>query len=135
MNQDNEHLQLLSIFHYVAAGLTALLATLPVVHLVIGLGLLFGHLGGRNPPTAIGWIFVLVSVTFILGGWTMAVLMVLAARRLGRRAAWTFCFFVAILECLAMPYGTVLGVFTIIVLTRASVRAMFPPSPQPMAAA
>jgi hypothetical protein len=32
-------------------------------------------------------------------------------------------------ECLVMPYGTVLGVFTLIVLTRESVRPLFHLSP------
>ena len=37
MNQDQEHLRLLSIFYYVCAGLTALFACIPIIHLVLGL--------------------------------------------------------------------------------------------------
>ena len=40
MNQDLEHLRLLSIFHYVVAGITAFFACFPVFHLVFGLVML-----------------------------------------------------------------------------------------------
>jgi hypothetical protein len=44
---------------------------------------------------------------------------------LGRRRGHAFCFVVACLACLFMPFGTVLGAFTIIVLSRPSVKARF----------
>jgi hypothetical protein len=34
---------------------------------------------------------------------------------------------VACVECLSMPFGTVFGVFTILVLNRASVKELFAP--------
>ena len=37
MNQDEEHLNLLSIFHYVAGGLAGLFAFFPIFHLIFGL--------------------------------------------------------------------------------------------------
>jgi len=37
MTQDENHLQLLSIFHYIVAGLSALFALLPIFHLIIGI--------------------------------------------------------------------------------------------------
>ena len=36
-----------------------------------------------------------------------------------------FCFVIACLACMQMPLGTILGVFTIIVLARPSVKEMF----------
>ena len=36
-----------------------------------------------------------------------------------------YCLVMAGIECLFMPFGTVLGVFTIIVLMRESVKEMF----------
>jgi hypothetical protein len=36
MSQDSEHLQLLAIFHYVVAGLAALLSFLPLFYSGIG---------------------------------------------------------------------------------------------------
>jgi len=37
MNQDLEHLRLLSIFHYIVAAITALLSSFPLIHVTIGL--------------------------------------------------------------------------------------------------
>jgi hypothetical protein len=62
---------------------------------------------------------------FIVAGWTLAGLMVLAGRSLAARTRYTFCLVIGAVECLFMPVGTVLGVFTIIVLVRESVKGMF----------
>jgi hypothetical protein len=39
------------------------------------------------------------------------------------------CFAMAGVECIFMPFGTVLGVFTILVLNRQSVKELFAPKP------
>jgi hypothetical protein len=125
---DAEHLRLLSIFHFVLAGLHALIGCFPVIHLWIGISILSGEfpLGrGEAPPPAFGWLFVGLASVAILFSWTLAVLMVLAGRRLAARRSRTFCTVVAALECLLMPFGTVLGVFTLVVLARPSVRSRF----------
>ena len=44
-----------------------------------------------------------------------------------RRKHYTFCFVMACVECLSVPFGTMLGVFTILVLNRASVKELFNP--------
>ncbi len=36
-----------------------------------------------------------------------------------------FCFVMGCVECLFMPFGTVLGAFTILVLNRQSVKGLF----------
>jgi hypothetical protein len=130
---DNEHLKLLSIFHYVKGGITALFACIPIIHVVFGLVLivaprLFGH-GSDQPPAFIGWLFVILGFFIIFLGWTVAVLVLIAGRCLARRRHYTFCFVVACLECLSVPFGTVLGVFTILVLNRQSEKALFNPGP------
>ena len=38
MNQDEEHLRLLSIFHYVCAGLSAFFACIPLIHVTVWFG-------------------------------------------------------------------------------------------------
>src|SRR5512137_1986376 len=111
MNQDVEHLRLLSIFHYIVGGLLAIFASIPVIHLVLGLILvlkpqLFGP-GNSQPPPFIGWFFVIFATAFIVLGWTLAVMMVWAGRCLSRRLHHSFCFVMACLGCLFMPFGTV----------------------------
>jgi hypothetical protein len=128
---DNEHLKLLSIFHYVVGGMAAFFACIPIIHLVIGLFFIlapekFGQ-GSQQPPAFIGWFFVVFASIFILLGWVFAVLVLVAGRFIARRKYYPYCFIVACVECLFMPFGTVLGVFTILVLNRQSVKGLFDP--------
>lgn len=51
--------------------------------------------------------------------------MILAGRALAQRRRYTFCLVIAGVACMFMPFGTVLGVFTIIVLLRDSVKELF----------
>lgn len=129
-NQDEQHLNILSIFHYVVGGLTALFACLPIFHLAIGISMLSGGFGPPPPDEAFpfrlfGLLFVIVPATIILLGWGLAVTIALAGYYLSKRRNYTFCLVVAGLECIFMPFGTVLGIFTIIVLVRPSVKALF----------
>ena len=125
--QDEEHLRVLSICHYVLGGITALFACIPFIHVALGLAMVLGKLdAGKNPPPeAFGWIFVIMGGFFILAGWTLAVLLLLGGRNLARRRGRGFCTAVAALSCLFMPLGTILGVFTLVVLNRPTVRRLF----------
>jgi len=130
-NTDNEHLGLLAMFHYIVSGMAALFACFPIIHLVIGLVLILApqkfESGHQQPPTFIGWFFVILASFFILAGWTFAILVLLTGRFIASRKRYTFCFVMAGVECLFMPFGTVLGVFTILVLNRQSVKGLFVP--------
>ena len=137
MNQDTEHLRLLSIFHYVCAGLIALFACIPIFHLVFGLFIwlrpdLFGP-PQNQPPAWFGLFFVALAALFIVVGWTFAALLAWSGRCLSRRRCYTFCVVMAGVVCVFVPVGTVLGVFTIIVLVRPSVKTLFENPAQPPA--
>jgi hypothetical protein len=79
----------------------------------------------NQPPAFFGWFMVGIALLFILAGWAFAVVVFLAGRFIASRKHYTFCFVVACIECMFMPFGTVLGVFTIIVLMRQSVKNLF----------
>lgn len=125
--QDLEHLRLLSIFHYVAGGMLALFACIGFIYIVMGIGIsLAPQRGSGGPPPAVfGVLFSLLGGGFVLLGWSVAALLILAGRSLAQHRRYPFCFAMAIVACLWMPLGTVLGVFTIIVLTRPTVQALF----------
>ena len=130
MNNDGDHLKLLSIFHYVVGGMAALFSLFPVIHLVMGLFFVFSahhfQTQGQVPPPAwFGWFFVIVASVFIILGLTFAALILATGHSLARRKFYNFCMVMACVECLFMPFGTVLGVFTIIVLNRESVKQLF----------
>lgn len=134
MNQDLEHLRLLSIFHYIVGGIMAFFASIPLIHVAVGFFLMLlpklmhGHSSNHAaelPPAFLGLFFIIFGGLFVVCGWTLALLTILSGRNLARRTRPTFCFVVACLLCLWIPFGTVLGVFTIIVLNRDSVKALF----------
>jgi hypothetical protein len=126
MNQDLEHLKLLSIFHYVAATMAALVACIPFLHFFMGLALATGAFGDTEAEARpVGFVIMLLALVFIMIGWALAALMVFAGRSLATRKRYTFCLVMGGIECLFMPVGTVLGVFTIIVLVRDSVKELF----------
>jgi hypothetical protein len=132
LNQDAEQLKLLSIFHYVVGGLAGLVSLLPSLHLFIGIMMVTGRFeqNGRDEARLFGWFLIIFAALAILVGFSCAIAIALTGRFLGRRLYYTFCLVMAAVECLFVPIGTVLGVFTILVLQRPTVRAMFgrPPS-------
>lgn len=129
MKQDEDQLRLLSIFHYIVGGVAALFSTLPLIHVAVGLTFLLNppKLDGKGEPmpAVMGWLFVVIGSVLITVGWTFAVFVIAAGRCLARRKRYLFCVVMAGIECIFMPFGTVLGVFTIIVLMRESVKPLF----------
>lgn len=133
MNQDQEHLQLLSVFHYVVAGLLGLFSLIPVVHLVIGIAMISGTLGNGDAPgaAAMGWLFAVFAAAWILIGLSTAVCIGVAGRFLAQRRHYNFCFVMECVSCMFMPFGTVLGVLGLIVLLRPTVKELFGVSTAP----
>lgn len=130
MNQkDLEQLKLLSTFHYILAVLAALFACFPIIHLIIGIFFLVAGSenwnDGEAPPAFFGWIFIILASFFIVVGWIFAICIAFAGKFLARHIRYKYCFVVACISCLFMPFGTVLGVFTIVVLNRPSVKEIF----------
>ena len=126
MREDEEHLNLLSVFHYVVGALTAVASCVFLVHVAMGIAVVCGLFDGQGgPPRALGWLFIVFPSMLILGGWTLAGFIIAAGHKLRRRTSRTFCLVVAGCECMLMPFGTILGIFTLLVLMRDSVRELF----------
>ena len=140
MNKDLEHLRLLSIFHYVVGGIIALFACFPIIHLLMGIFFVANAPAIRDaqkpgdpefPVEIFGAMFIIIPAIIILMGWTLAVLTIIAGRKLSKHQSYIYCLVIAGLLCMFMPFGTVLGVFTLLVLTRGSVKELFNrPGPQ-----
>lgn len=67
---------------------------------------------------------VLGSAMFLLLG-ALSVLNIIAGRNLGKMKSRTFCMVVSGCNCVIVPLGTTLAIFTFIVLSRPSVVALF----------
>lgn len=115
---DSEHLRLLGIFGYIYAGLECFMGILAAIYMGVGFTIVM-----NNEP--MGWMFV--GFGALISGWIVvsAVLSFLAARWISLGKNWLFCIIVSGLHCASFPLGTGLGVFSIIVLCRPSVKAWF----------
>ena len=124
---DEKQLKLLSIFHYITGAVAGLFACFPILHLVVGIVVLTKPemLGSQVPPPAFGWMFVIMAGIFILLGWIYAIGLIVAGKFLVRRKHHLFCMIIAGFSCLFFPLGTALGVFTLVVLLRPSVKELF----------
>ncbi len=85
----------------------------------------------KSPPPVPfpGWIFRIVAAfigLIILTGWTLGGLTFYAGHCLARRQHKTFIQIMAAVNCLWIPYGTLLGVLTFIVLSTREAEAEFP---------
>jgi hypothetical protein len=81
---------------------------------------------GEPSPALFGALFAMMAGAFITVGWTLALCTFIAGRCLAQRRNHMYCLIVAgVMAALCTPFGTILGVFTIIVLMRPSVKEAF----------
>lgn len=139
---DDEHLRALSICHYVLAGLSAVgccgygafsifMATV-IPSVISNMPQPPANSTGQPvppmPPEVAGMFgsfYLVFGVIQIAAGIAYGLGYYLAGRSLSERRNMTLCYVVAGFACLSIPLGTVLGVFTFIVLARPSVQAQF----------
>jgi hypothetical protein len=127
---DSDHLNLLAIFHFVGAGL----GLLGILFLLLHFTLIHAAFGDTDqwksrthgPAPAflfdvLKWFYLVIGIWFAGTG----VLNLISGFFLWARKHRSFSLAVAGITCLHIPLGTVLGVFTIIILMRDSVRELY----------
>ena len=114
------------------AGLAALFSCFPLLYTTVGAIFIFVARHGTAkpseelPPEFVGRIFAVIGSFLFLLGIAIAICILIAGHSLAKHTRYWFAFAMACIECLFIPFGTILGVFTIIVLSRESVKALFP---------
>jgi hypothetical protein len=133
MSQDKDNLRLLSIFHYILGGLVAMftIILLPFLILCFPLAIVIKEMLETDGIPAPGWLCIAVPFMGLLTVWTCAGLIIANGYSLAKQRRHTFCMVVAALECLLVPFGTVLGVLTLVLLTRHPVKHLFAVVPPP----
>jgi hypothetical protein len=129
-NIDEDHLNLLSIFYFVTAGL-AFLSIFFFIGYYEFMNYIFtnpdiwkNQKGGPPPAEVFGmlkWVFIFAGFVSAVGG----IMNLMAGVFMRQRKHRTFSLVIAAINCLQIPLGTALGVFTIIVLIRPSVVKMY----------
>ena len=126
---DEQHLKLLAVFHFIVAGLLFAGIGFLVLHFVF-MNMIFTNPDiwktSPNPPppevfAILKFVYVFIAI-FLIGA---LVANLLSGFYLGARKNRLFSLMVAGLNCLQFPLGTVLGVLTILVLVRDSVRELY----------
>lgn len=128
MDKNLENLRILGIFYYVVAAFAAMIALIPMIHLTIGSVLLIVSLVNPKvmfPLTFVGGVFVLVASFLILLGATFGTCLFFAGRFLRQTRHYYFCLVMGGVACVFFPWGTVLGVFTLVLLSKEEVRSLF----------
>jgi hypothetical protein len=132
-NIDVDHLNLLSIFYFIAGGLSFLgipflMAHYAVMHAVFSNPSFWQNQKGPPPPPELFqifhyliWAYVAIGLLLVAFG----LMNILSGIFLRTRKYRTFSFVVAAINCFQIPFGTILGVFTIVVLIRDSVRELY----------
>jgi hypothetical protein len=129
---DEEHLKLLSIGYYISAALNAAFSLFGLLHMAFGM-LMFMAIrssstisqAGEPPPQFVGLIFVGIGLAMFVLMITAFILKLMVASRIRKRKARMFCMAVAGIGCIEVPYGTLLGILTFMVLERNSVQKLF----------
>ncbi len=131
-NKDAEHVRTLAICHYVCAGLAIAGIGFLVLHYSI-MKMFFANPkiwenAKEQPPfdpveffALFQWLYLIMGVLMVVGG----VLTLVSGRFIHRRVHRTFSLVIAALNCLHFPFGTALGVFTLVILSRDSVRRLY----------
>ena len=130
---DEEHLRLLALFHYISGGITIAFSSLFIFHLVFMSYFAFNpdffpfpeqDVTGPDPVVIFRFVSVMIGV-FVFMGVTYGVLQIISGRFISQHRHRIFSFIVAIPNVLLIPYGTILCVFTLMVLERKSVKNLY----------
>jgi len=126
-----EQQRLLSIFHYIVGAMVMLFSLFPVMHLAMGISMLVApdtwNSGNSadQMPAFFPIILILFALAIIIIGEMIGILIIHAGRMITQRKKYMFTFVMAAIQCMFTPFGTVLGIFTIIYLQKDFVRKSY----------
>jgi hypothetical protein len=131
---DEEHLRLLVIFHRIYGIITIIFSLLGFAYYLF-FNFLFSYFQNYSrftiqnnfqaPPEEIMHIFLIIIAVLIIIGFTIGVCNILSAQFIKNRKFRIFSMIIAGTDCISFPLGTILGVMTLIVLSRNSVIQLY----------
>lgn len=133
--QDVQALRTLGVFTYIWAGICAVGACAGAASALVGsfvIGLtpqVFSGGGPIDEDLSMGTPMINAGFVILLVLGALAILHLIAARSFTRNRNRSLILVSAVFALLNFPFGTVLGVFTFIVMTRPGVKSMFASSP------
>ena len=104
---------------------------MPEQNIVVSVKNLEKSFGGRKVLEDItfdvykGETFVIMGGSFFLIGQAISICIIVSGRYINQTKGYMFSFITACMMCISFPFGTALGIFTIIVLSRDSVKKRY----------
>ncbi len=120
-----KYLKLIAIFNYVLGIQTILISLVLILHLSIGIAMILNPDFFGDDFIFMGYSITLLSLLIILLGITLGIVQICSGRRLSKRCSYKFSFIVAVIQCLNIPIGTVIGVFTITLFKNDQVKKLY----------
>lgn len=139
MSENERYLDTLGIACYVNATLSFCCSFFPIFHVLIGLFMMIlpadafpqNPQNPQNPENELmmakfmGGFFFLIGASIILIGWAYSFALYYLGRLLRQRRKWMICNILAAVACIAMPLGTIIGVFVLVLINRTECKALF----------
>lgn len=127
-NSDRQYLDLLSFFNYVLGGIHLFLVLVSLSYFFQAWQIV--SLSGSEPdryavPFSLSGLLLSYGLILLVVGLAYALLTLASGQCLKRRKGYGFSFTIACLQCVSVPFGTILGIVTINILLRDSVRALY----------
>jgi len=123
-------LTVLSVLHYVFALQLIATCLFMTPFILVGISNFIHHLHEpvlykHGPYSFKSWgeVIFILAIYFII--WIITISVLVAAGKLRKHKARRFCLAVAIVECINFPLGTSLGIATLVVLTKTSIKRIF----------
>lgn len=123
LEQKKNYLDVLAVFHYVYGGFSLLVTLLALGFMGIAFGA-SSEWGRHWDPTA-GCILLIVFLFVLVLAGGVSVLNLLTGRALQTRRGYVLSLVTAGVNCLNVPLGTLLGIFTLVLLSDPAVRPLF----------
>jgi hypothetical protein len=122
-SEDRKYLKYLSILHYLIGSLYAFFFSKDIVPGLLIYLLLIGKAHSWNLITTL--IYLGGLVFSILIGLAFVICLITSGIFIGKIEKYWFSFIVACASCFFYPFGTVLGVLTIVILAKDSVKSLY----------
>lgn len=125
MNNAGHNLDTFKILYIIKGILSLLLSFLPLLYIFLGVFLFGTGLEEHGEKGIAGLIFICVGSIIFLMLLVLGVLNLLAGKYLGEKRRYDFIFIMAIINCLTGILGMLLGIFSLIELSKPRVRDLF----------
>lgn len=126
------YLDLISLFHFIVAGIAGLFSCLPLFNLFIGMPMLkdipytfLQHEYFSQQILAPFIMFILLPTGMAVIGWMFAIAVALNGYYIKNRIWLKYCMVISGIETIFTPLGTILGAFSLVLLTKPNIRMLF----------